>query len=466
MSNIFSIFASFGHILDGILFYEFFGFPFLIILLIISGLFFSFYLRFPNIKHFKLALKSSLGENSNSNNSDGNGLLKSKQSLFTSLASVVGMGSIAGVATAIYVGGPGSIFWMIFIVLFTMNTSFSETILAVKYRSIDLKDKSVQCAPVSYIRGALADCGFLKLGIFLSAAYGFMYYIGLLGCQMYQVEEVVNLLTGLKFFGDGSKILLTIIFDLAVLLSVCGGITKIAKIFEKLLPSICGLYLCSVLLVLLINIKQIPLALITIFREAFRLRSATGGLLGALCTGIKRGTYSTEAGLGAGTTPYAAMDSDNPIKVASIGALNPFFTSIMCLASGLLIMSTGVYSAGGSGNGIVLVSEAFSIVSSYLPYLLGIIIPLVSFSLCISCTFGALNVYQYYFGKKTDFVVIILQFVMAVATVSLDLSDIMLLGDTLYMAIAVPNVICLFFSRKIIGNFYEENLKKLDDGEE
>lgn len=457
--NFVDFFIRFGRLLDNILFHEFFGFPFLVLLLIAISIFFSFYLHFPNIKFFKFAIKNSIKDNKTPSDKN-NGLLKSKQSLFTSLSSVIGMGSIAGVATAIYVGGPGSIFWLIFMVLFSMNTSFAETLLAVKYRKINTEEKSIDCAPVSYIKGTMKDNGFLKFGIFLSAVYGVMYFIGLIGSQMYQVEEVVNLLTDFKLFKN-SGITITILFDIFVLVVVYGGITKIAKMFEKLLPLVCGLYLFSVIIILIFNIKQIPLAFYTIIKEAFKLKSATGGIVGALCTGIKRGAYSNEAGLGAATTPYAAMESDNPIKQASIGSLNPFFVGIMCLATGLIIISSGVYS--GNSNGIVLVSDAFGTVFSWFPYILSILIPLLSFSLCVSSTFNAQNVYQYYFGKKTNFIFIMVQFIMILTAAFVDLDEIIMLADTLYLSIALPNIICLFFSRNMIRDFYKENCAKIEN---
>lgn len=454
-------FIKFGHLLDNVLFYEFFGFPFLVLLLILNSIFFSFYLHFPNIKFIKFAIRNATKEN-DSSDSNNNGILKSRQSLFTSLSSVIGMGSIAGVATAIYVGGPGSIFWLVFIVLFSMNTSFAETLLAVKYRKINTEEKSIDCAPVSYIKGAMKDNGMLKFGIFLSAVYGIMYFIGLIGSQMYQVEEVVNLLTDFKFFKN-SSISITILFDILVLVVVYGGITKIAKVFEKLLPLVCGIYLFSVIIILIFNIKQIPLAFYTIIKEAFKIKSATGGIIGALCTGIKRGTYSNEAGLGAATTPYAAMESDNPIKQASIGSLDPFFVGIMCFATGLIIISSGVYSGNSSSNGIVLVSDAFGTVFSWFPYILSILIPLLSFSLCVSSTFNAQNVYQYYFGKKTDFIFIIIQFIMILTAAFVNLDEIVMLADTLYLSIALPNIICLFISRKMIRDFYKENRVRIEN---
>ncbi|MDR2077636.1 MAG: alanine:cation symporter family protein, partial [Rickettsiales bacterium] len=338
MTNL-NVFLMLGSFLDRTLFYEIYGFPMLIILLISASLFFSIYLKFPGIALFRYSIANVF--ESKANDSSSNGLLKSKQSLFTSLSSILGMGSIAGVATAIHIGGPGSIVWLVIMMIFSMNTSFSETLLAVRHKNINLKSKTIDCAPVRYIKKSLEEIGLLKFGIFLSVTYGIMFFIGLLGTQMYQVGEAVNLLVQFKILSR-FRVAITALFNLIVLTVIYGGIVKMAKVFEKLLPIVCSMYLVSVIVILAFNIKNLPMALITMVKEAFKIKSATGGIIGAICTGVKRGTYSNESGLGSATTPYAAMNSDNPLKPASLGSLNPIFVGIMCLATGLIIVSSGI----------------------------------------------------------------------------------------------------------------------------
>ncbi|MDR2778102.1 MAG: alanine:cation symporter family protein [Rickettsiales bacterium] len=455
----FNVFLMFGNFLDRTLFYEVYGFPVLIILLIFTSIFFSVYLNFPGIALFKYSIANAISSGSD-DSSANNGLLKSKQSLFTSLSSIVGMGSVAGVATAINTGGPGSILWLMIMMIFSMNTSFSETLLAVRHRNVDLEKKTIDCAPIRYIRKSLEEVGFLRFGFFLSIVYGVMYFIGLIGTQIYQVGEAVNLLTQFKLLSE-SRIIITVLFNLTVLVIIYGGITRMAQVFEKLLPVVCSIYLISVMVILVFNIKNLPMAVLTMVKEAFKIKSVTGGIVGAICTGVKRGTYSNESGLGSATTPYAAMNSANPLKQAGLGSLNPIFVGLMCMATGLIIVSSGIYLDPNSGNGIVMVKNAFSSVFSWFPYILSTIIPLLSLSLCISSAFGAQNVYQYYFGRKTIFLYFILQFTAILSSAFINLDEIIMVADTLYLSIAVPNIICLFLSRKIIKATYEENRKKL-----
>lgn len=452
IENIFSIFFYFSKILEKVLFYEIFGFPILVILLIFTALYFSFSLKFPSLRYFRRSMNSIVKGDGESS------ILKTTQSLFTSLSSVVGLGSIGGVATAIYVGGAGAIFWLVLMSFFSMNTTFAEVLLAMKYRNVDENRKSVECAPICYIREFFKSINFIKLGIFLSISYAVLYFIGLLGAEVYQIKETINILSGFEFLVK-YKVILVVVFDVILLIIVYGGIARIAKIFEKLLPLVCGLYLLSVLIILLVNFNNIFSGISTIIAEAFRWKSLGGGILGSICAGVKRAVYTNEAGLGTSTTPYVASQSDNYIKQAGVGALNPFFVSIMCLLTGLAVVITGAYD--GDLNGVLMVKEAFNSVSPWFVYVLIFEIVLISFSLSLSIIFYIQNIYLYIFGKKTLFVCYILQFFISMGAIFLDLSDIITMTDTLYLSMALPNIIGLFCARKEIKEICEKCEERL-----
>lgn len=394
------------------------------------------------------------------NEEQSNSLITLKQALFTSLSSVVGLGSIIGVATAIYIGGPGAVFWMTLMIFFSINVSFVETLLTTKYREFNLEERTVTCAPINYIKNSLKDNSFIKLGLFLSILYGILYFLGLFGSQIYQIGEVVNSVKQFKPIANYSKFIV-VIFDLLLLYIAYFGITKTSKIFLKILPCICGLYFLSTVIILIFNIKTLPIALLTIIKEAFNLKSATGGIIGTISVGIRRGVYLYESDLGSATTPYAATKTDNPIKEAYLGALNPIVAGLMCLITGIVVVSTKSYLNSVDANGFNIMVGSFSSVSKWFSYILTIIITLTSFSLCLSVVFNALNVYQYYFGKKTTFIFMIMQFLVILTTISGDFSMIVMVCDTLYLSIALPNIIGLFLSRKTIKNLYDENIKKL-----
>jgi AGCS family alanine or glycine:cation symporter len=276
--------------------------------------------------------------------------------------------------------------------------------------------------------------------------------MGLVGGQIYQIEEAVNLLADFKVL-EKYRIVITTILSGIVVFSICGNITRIAKIFEKLLPFACCSYLLCVFVILIFNITKLPHSILIIIKEAFRLRSVTGGIVGAMCTGIKRGIFSNEAGLGSSTTPYTITKAKNALKPASIGSLNPFFVSIICVATGLIIVSSDVYLSGDGGNGIVLTKNAFASVFSWFPYVLTFIITLLAISIGISSAFNSQIIYEHFLGKKTLFVYRIILFLVMMSSNFLDLNEVINMVDTFYLSIAIPNIICLFLSRNIIKNY-------------
>lgn len=215
-----------------IIFYEVFGFPLITIILLSSSLFFSFYLGFPAIKLFKNSLKT-LTKNNNTNNT----ILNSKQSLLTSFSTIFGLGSIAGIGTGIYMGGAGAIFWLVITTIFAMNLSFAEVFLAKKFKNQNIEDKSIECAPIRYIKDSLKEINLLKFGIILSTIYAFLYFFGLLSIQMYQVKEATNVITEISFF-KGKELYIIILMEILLILATYKGITGLSKIFEKLMPII------------------------------------------------------------------------------------------------------------------------------------------------------------------------------------------------------------------------------------
>lgn len=445
-----------GNIFEKVLFYKIFGFPLLVILLIFASIFFSYYLNFPCFSLLKYKISNFLNEEQQT------GLITLKQALFTSLSSVIGMGSITGVATAVYIGGAGAIFWIVLMVIFSTNISFAETLLTTKYREFDLNKKTVTCAPINYIKNSLKDNGFIKLGLCLSILYGILYFLGLFGSQIYQMGEVINSIKQFKPLANYGKFIV-IIFDLLLLTIAYFGITKTSKVFLKVLPCICGIYLLSAIAIIIFNIKVLPKAVITIVKEAFRLKSATGGIIGAISVGIRRGIYSYESGIGSATTPYAATKSDNPIKEAYLCMLNPIIAGLICLVTGIVVVVSNSYLTATNADGFNMIFNSFTSVHRLFPCILVFIIALTSFSLCLNLVFNILNVCQYYFGRKTILIFMAIQFLIVILATSGDFSMITIVCDTLYLSIALPNIICLLISRKTIKEIYNENIAKLNN---
>lgn len=429
-----------------IIFYEVLGFPLIVILLLISSIFFSFYLGFPAIKLFKNSFKSLLKDE----NADKKTLLSSKQSLLTSFSTIFGLGSIAGIGTGIYMGGAGAIFWLLITTIFAMNLSYAEVFLAKKFKNQNLKDKSIECAPIRYIKDSLKEVNLVKLGIVLSFIYGFLYFISLLAIQMYQLKEATNIITEFDFFKN-KGLYVVIIMEICLLLSTYKGITGLSKVFSKLMPVICVLFLLSISIVLLVNIMNIPKALFTIITEAFKIESITGGIIASISNGVRRLFFSAELGLGSSTTPLAASNTKNIVEESAKATLNPFFVAMLCFISGLAIISSGVYNPETNTlNGIVMLKATFESVSPILSFVLTIIVIMLSFTITAGITFNAQNIYNYRFGKNTTIIFVIIHILCSLMTVYLDLTKVVSIGDTFYLSLSIPNIICLFLTRKII----------------
>lgn len=445
-------------LLDKILFFEIYGFPLVILCLMLTGIYLSFKLGFPAQKYFKKSFQNIF----KSDSSESKGLLSNTQSLFTSLSAIVGMGNVAGIAVAILVGGPGSLFWMIAMAFFGMNTSFAETLLACKYKNINEESKSIECAPVVYIKKTLTEFNLAKLGTLLSGIYIFFYPIGLIGSVLFQIKETTNVITNFEIFSN-YQLIVTIIISLGVLYIASKGITGIAKIFEKLVPIASGVYILCGLIIILINITKLPQALYLILTDAFSLHSISGGILGTIAIGVKRGVYSNEAGLGAATTPYAAAKGDNIMEKACIGSLNPFLdTIVMCTLTGLLILVSGVYNPNGTNpGGILLIKEAFSSIFKGFDIVLTVFIIAICFTLPVNSIFNANNIWGKYFNKKFLIILYVFEFFLLISTNYIDFSQVLSIADTLYLSIMVPNLICLFINRNNIKKIFLENKNKI-----
>ena len=446
-------------LMDSILFYEIKGLPILMLCLMVAGLFFSFFLMFPAQKNFKKSIKNIINKD---NSNDNTGILGNISSVVSSLTSIVGQGNVAGVAAAITTGGPGALFWMILMAFFGMNTSFAETLLACKYKAVNVKDKEVDCAPVTYIRESLKNLNFPTFGKILAVVYGILYPFGLVvGTILLQITDSTTLVANdIPFFAN-HKWILSLTVGLFIVYVASKGITGISKFFLKVQPWVIGSYFVCGIAVIICNVAKIPSVIIWILKGAFSIRSITGGILGAMVAGVKRGVYSNEAGLGASTTPYAASKGGKILEQAGLGSLNPFFDTIcICFFTGLVVLLSGVYVPTGSNlEGGALVQQAISTTWEPLKYLFTLFNLCIAIVLAISSCFNANNVIRTVVNKKFMFLVSVAELILFTSTAFLDFGQALEAADTLYLSIMVPNLICLFLNAKNIKNIYNEEVK-------
>lgn len=269
------------------------------------------------------------------------------QALMTALSATIGTGNIAGVATAIFLGGPGAVFWMWITALFGMATKYGEAVLAVKYREVDARGKRVG-GPMYYIKNGLGD-NWKWLG-FLFALFGTIAAFGIGNMvQSNSVADALNSNFNIKPTITG--VILAVLVGLVIL----GGIKRIGEVAGKLVPIMAIAYILGSLIIIFTNFGQIGEAFKLIFTSAFSGTAATGGFAGAavwaaIRFGVARGVFSNEAGLGSAPIAHAAAQTSDPVRQGMIGMLGTFIdTIIVCTMTALVIIMTGAWASGETG---------------------------------------------------------------------------------------------------------------------
>ncbi len=426
--------------------------PVLILFLIFASIFFTFYLNVVNIWGFKCALRHMKNKN-HSNDCDGE--VSSFQALSTALSGTLGLGSIAGVAIAISVGGPGALFWMFLGAFFGMASKFLECSLAVKYRRFN-PDGSVSGGPMFYMAHGLTRKGHRKLGEFLAMFFALMCIPGSLGGgNMMQVnqatQQIVYMTGGENSFFYNNGWICGVIIMIIVGLIIVGGIKSIANVASKIVPVMCGLYLIISFFIICLNIVNVPEVICTILRTAFHPTAVSGGILGCIIMGMKRSIQSNEAGMGSAPIAYAATKTKEPISQGFVSLLEPFFSAVMCSMTGFVIIITKQYLNYNQGiTGIELTSSAFGSVSNIFPYLLSFVIILFALSTVISWSYYGQKAWCYIFGegKKRVKVFQILFCIVIVIGSSMNLQSVIDFTDATNLAMALPNLITILILMK------------------
>ena len=375
------------------------------------------------------------------------------QALMTALSATVGTGNIAGVATAIFMGGPGAVFWMWVIALIGMATKYGEALLAVKYREKDKRGRYVG-GPMYYIKNGMGP-NWRWLG-FLFALFGMLAAFGIGNTvQANSVADALRASFGITPWISGVAIML---ITATVIL---GGIKSIARVAEKLVPFMAAVYVIGALVILIVNIEAIPAALTMIVSDAFTGTAATGGFAGAtimlaLRYGIARGVFSNEAGLGSAPIAHAAAKTNDPVQQGMIGMLGTFIdTIIICSMTALVIIITGSWSSGATG--AALSTTAFEVgLPGFGQYIVTFGLAVFAFTTILGWSYYGERCAEYIFGEKviTPYRILWIAAIPAGAILSLDF--IWLVADVLNGFMAVPNLIALAVLSPVIFRLTRE----------
>jgi len=322
------------------------GSPVFVFLLLGTGIFFTVYLGFPQIRYFRHAIRIVLGRYDRSGDK---GDTSHFQALTTALSGTVGTGNIAGVALAIYLGGPAALFWMLVTASLGMTTKFVEVLLSHKYREVDDQGK-IAGGPMYYmknrlntkVKGKTIKSGYLLGGLFAVSTIFCSFGTGSLP-QINSISNVLYSTFGVNHMLTGG--ILAILLGLVII----GGIKRIARVTASLVPTMAILYFVGALAVLISNYQNILPAIASIFTNVFTGSAAAGGFLGAsikfaMQKGVNRGLFSNEAGQGSAPIAHAAARAHEPVSEGMVAILEPFIdTIIICTLTGLTILSSGVW---------------------------------------------------------------------------------------------------------------------------
>ncbi|SFC45236.1 alanine or glycine:cation symporter, AGCS family [Marinospirillum celere] len=427
--------------------------PLMLVLILGVGLFLSVGLKLMPIlklgEGFKLMVK---GTQAKSGEADS-GEIPPFQALMTALSATVGTGNIAGVATAIFLGGPGALFWMWITALVGMATKFSEAVLAVNFREVDENGRHVG-GPMYYIKNGLGP-KWAWLGT-LFAIFGGIAAFGIGNTvQANSVADVLEANFNLPAAVTG------VVIMVLVGMVLIGGIRRIGRVAAALVPFMAISYLLVGLVVLAINASAIPSAVVMIVEYAFTPIAAQGGFAGAavwaaIRFGVARGIFSNEAGLGSAPIAHASAQTKSPIRQGMIAMLGTFIdTLIICSITGLVIITSGVWTSGISG--AALTSAAFG---AALPgmgnYVVAIALAVFAFTTILGWSFYGERCAEYLFGVKA-IKPYRLFWILAIPVGALvNLEFIWLLADTLNAMMALPNLIALVLLSPVVFKLTKE----------
>lgn len=431
--------------------------PPLLILLVGTGIYFTFKLNFIQMFKLPLAIKYLFLNDDDKSDNEAKGEVSSFAALCTALSATIGTGNIVGVATAIATGGPGALFWMGVAAFFGMATKYAEGVLAIKYREVD-ENGEMSGGPMYYIEKGVGNKFLANMFAFFGIA------VALLGIGTF---GQVNSISKAALISFNIPIWFTaIIITILVTLVTLGGIKRISNVAEKIVPTMAILYIIGALLVLICNFKAIPSAITLIIKSAFNPSAALGGTTGitislAIQMGIGRGVFSNEAGLGSAPIAAAAAKTKYPVKQGLISMTGTFIdTIIICTMTGLAIVLTGSFNSGLEGAAMTTFAFEnglpFAIIGKYIVNI-GLIF--FAFTTIIGWNYYGERCIQYLIGiKGIKFYKIIFIALVGLGPF-LSLNLVFIIADIVNGLMALPNLIGLIKLRNIVisetNNFFE-----------
>ena len=430
--------------LSRVLFFNIGGFPLIVLWLMVAAVFFTLYLGFVNFRllphAFSLLTKKRAQAGSK-------GEVSQLQALLSAISATVGLGSLAGVAVAVAVGGPGAVFWIVVMGLFGMASKFAEVTLSLQYRKIDA-DGKVFGGPTQYLKDGFAQLGYAGLGKFLAIVFAvFCLAGGITGANMFQSNQVVKIVAHEIPSLAGLEWVISAVFAAIVGAVLFGSIKRIAKVAEAVGPAKGIVYLACALVICAVNIQQVPHALGLIIHDAFAPQAVEGGMFGMLIIAFKRALFANEAGLGSAPIAHAAAKVDEPVREGAMALLEPLFAAFIALLTGLIVVVTGAYQGASLEDAILITAKAFSSVGDWFTIALAVNVVLFAYGTSIGWSYYCEIAWSYLFGRRAIKLYYLLFTLASFIGGIVKFQLVMDLADLLILSMAIPNIIALYVLR-------------------
>lgn len=429
--------------------------PYMIFLLVGVGIFLTIRLKGIQFNKFGYIVKNTIGKAFK--NSEGEGSISSAKAGLTSIAAVVGTGNIAGVATAVAIGGPGAVFWMWVSAIFGMATKFSEITLGIYFRE-KKEDGTYSGGAMYYVEKGLHSK--LLAGFFAVMVIIAYFVVGAI-VDTNSICISVHAQFGIPTIATG------IVFSILTAIVILGGITRIGDVCQWLTPFMCGIYVIAGLAVIVLNIREVPGALGEIFKGAFTPAGATGGFVGTtfmimVTKGMARGLFSNEAGLGSSTIIHSSAIVKHPVEQGIWGATEVFVdTLIVASITGLAIVISGAWKTGLDGAALTMKAFEMALPGKIGSYIVMLSAILFGYSCLISANYYCEKAAEYLFGKHSAIPIRIVWCIFIIIGSIGGLKFVWDLADTCNGLMAIPNLVALLVLSPIVVRLTKEYFQQV-----
>lgn len=441
--------------------------PLIVIVLLVGGVFFTLRYGLINLRLLAHSVEVVRGK---FDDPEDAGEVSHFKALTSALSATVGLGNIAGVAIAITAGGPGAVFWMWCTAFFGMSMKFSSATFAQLYRVVH-DDGRVLGGPMVYLDEGIRERypALAPLGKFLAYLFAVLTILAAFSAgNMFQANQTASIVMS-QFFPDNDSplipLMLGIVMAALVGAVIIGGIRRIGELTSKLVPTMCIFYCSVCLIIVLLNVSQVPSLIASIFTSAFSPDAMFGGFLGVLVQGMRRAAFSNEAGLGSASIAQAAAKTKEPVQAGVVAMLGPVIdTMVVCTMTALAILITKAHLSTDDIQGVEVTALAFAQLGWAVPYVLCLAVFIFGYSTMISWGYYGERAAEFLFGERAILPYRFTHVAVVVIGPLLSLKYVVDFADMLLLSMAFPNIIGMALISGKVKALTQDYMERLRSG--